>query len=117
MCELSERHVFDGVRVPLLIEPSTANRDLAALLAENEQAIHAALLERGAIVFRGFGTDSLASFEHAVAARSADRMDYRYGSTPAHTRATGPHDRRPFKGRREVVAALMEPYRGAEGTA
>ena len=75
------RSVFDGVRVPLLIEPSTANRDLAALLAENEQAIHAALLERGAILFRGFGTDSLASFEHAVAAMSADRVGYRYGST------------------------------------
>ena len=71
-------------RMPLVLEPVTAERDPAALLAEPEPhaALEAALLEHGALLFRGFQVKDVTDFERFVSATGWKHLDYTYRSTP-----------------------------------
>lgn len=82
MQRLREQDLFAGQRAPLLIEPASGERDLAELIRLNADRLEAALLERGALLFRGFNTEQISGFESALSALSSERMEYRYGSTP-----------------------------------
>jgi alpha-ketoglutarate-dependent taurine dioxygenase len=69
--------------------PVMVHRDGAATLAawtqEHGEWIGAALLEHGAVLFRGFGVDSEQAFRHASAALCGPLLDYVYRSTPRTT--------------------------------
>jgi alpha-ketoglutarate-dependent taurine dioxygenase len=71
-----------GSRLPLLVEPADANRDLARFAESHRADIDARLLESGALLFRGFAIGDDRDFDRAVKAMSTQKMEYNYGSTP-----------------------------------
>jgi alpha-ketoglutarate-dependent taurine dioxygenase len=69
-------------RMPLVLEPSTIEKDLAALLTGQQAALQAALLEHGALLFRGFRVEDVSDFERFVSITGWRHLDYTYRSTP-----------------------------------
>jgi alpha-ketoglutarate-dependent taurine dioxygenase len=58
MAPLSENNLL-----PLVVTPMLKNLDLAGWAASNRDMIQANVLKHGAVLFRGFGIDSVAAFE------------------------------------------------------
>lgn len=71
----------DNPLTPWVIRPATADVDLAAWVGENRDEIDRLLLDRGAILFRGFGLDSADGFE-GVAAQFTSDLYGGYGDLP-----------------------------------
>lgn len=71
-----------GGPFPLVFEPRGADVDLGAWTAGQRERIEADLLKHGALLFRGFGADSVESFERVVRAVSPDLLDYRERAAP-----------------------------------
>jgi hypothetical protein len=67
--------------LPLVIEPDTVDVDLAEWAASNKDFVETNLLKHGAVLFRGFGVESPASFEKVVTAICPELFD-EYGDLP-----------------------------------
>lgn len=67
--------------LPLVIEPDTVDVDLVEWAATNKEFVETHLLKHGAVLFRGFGVESAASFEKVVSAICPEMFD-EYGDLP-----------------------------------
>ncbi|MET0624808.1 MAG: amino acid adenylation domain-containing protein, partial [Pyrinomonadaceae bacterium] len=67
--------------LPLVVEPATADADLAGWAAHNRELIERRLGEHGALLLRGFPVDSVDKFEQ-VAAAVCPRLFGEYGDLP-----------------------------------
>jgi alpha-ketoglutarate-dependent taurine dioxygenase len=68
--------------LPLRLSPERSDLDLGAWCSARRDWLEAALLEAGAILFRGFGIDSAQRFDALTAALFEERLAYTYRSTP-----------------------------------
>lgn len=82
MIGVKERMMDKERRSPLLLQPLSGRHDLSSYLDVNRAAIEQRLLEHGALLFRGFGLQSIADFDRCVSALSSRRAGYVYRSTP-----------------------------------
>jgi alpha-ketoglutarate-dependent taurine dioxygenase len=72
---------LDDRRFPLVIEPATG-LDLVTWAADSRELIDRELLAHGAILFRGFGFQSVDQFNQFAAALSGELLDYRERAAP-----------------------------------
>lgn len=72
---------LSGSRLPGLVEPN-GERNLGRFARANREDIESALLEAGALLFRGFSVSAPQDFDGFVTSISSSKMDYVYGSTP-----------------------------------
>ena len=68
--------------IPLVMEPQVPRVNLVAWAERNRELIEGALLERGAVLFRGFKIDETSQFEQLVRAVSGELLDYRERAAP-----------------------------------
>lgn len=66
----------------LLVRPALEGVNLSAWAAGNRDWVEAALAERGAILFRGFGVETVGQFEEFVRAVSGELIEYGERSSP-----------------------------------
>ena len=72
--------------IPYVIRPRAEGIDLVEWAGENRDFVEQQLFERRALLFRGFGTDSVEQFERFVDnTSSGERLEYRDRSTPRTT--------------------------------
>jgi hypothetical protein len=75
--------------IPWVVRPAVDGMDLADWAGANREAFEALLLERRALLFRGFGVREVAAFERFIAATSVgDKLEYKDRTTPRETRGT-----------------------------
>jgi len=67
---------------PLLMSPAVEGVNLAQWAANNRAHLEQELLRYGAILFRGFGVESVEAFEEFARAVSSRLLDYRERSSP-----------------------------------
>ncbi|MCL5225630.1 TauD/TfdA family dioxygenase [Pseudomonas nunensis] len=70
-----------GLTLPVVIEPVTPGLDFAAWASARREAVEALLCRHGAVLFRGFGLDTVASFE-AFAEALSPGLHGSYGDLP-----------------------------------
>lgn len=70
-----------GLTLPVVIEPVTAGLDFAAWASARREAVEALLCRHGAVLFRGFGLDTVSSFE-AFAEALSPGLHGSYGDLP-----------------------------------
>jgi hypothetical protein len=75
-----ESSLSPGQKFPMVFEPCAPAVDLLAWSRESRGFIERSLLERGGILFRGFGVQSPATFEEFINVVSGEALEYR---TPA----------------------------------
>jgi alpha-ketoglutarate-dependent taurine dioxygenase len=68
--------------LPLVIEPRTADLDLADWFRNNRDLLERKLLEHGAVLFRGFGLSEVAQFEELANVAAPGLVNYVEGSSP-----------------------------------
>ncbi len=73
---------WPGQKFPMVLEPWTPGVDLLVWVRESRGFIEQSLLERGGILFRGFGLQSPASFEAFINVVSGEALEYRERSSP-----------------------------------
>jgi alpha-ketoglutarate-dependent taurine dioxygenase len=73
--------VGDG-SFPLLVRPRVADANLSAWAAGHRDLIERWLLAHGALLFRDFAVDSIASFQEVARAISPQLLDYRERAAP-----------------------------------
>jgi alpha-ketoglutarate-dependent taurine dioxygenase len=73
--------LLGGNPLPLVVEADGAT-PLLAWFEENRAAVAEETLERGGVLFRGFGLAGVNAFEEFVRAASPDLMEYKERSTP-----------------------------------
>jgi alpha-ketoglutarate-dependent taurine dioxygenase len=71
-----------GQKFPMVLEPSAPGVDLLAWAGGSRGFIERNLMERGAILFRGFGAQSPQNFEKFINVVSGDALEYRERSSP-----------------------------------
>lgn len=69
-------------KLPLVIEPASADFDLFSWVSENKDALEEQLLHHGGILFRGFNVTSIPEFERFTSIMSPNLEEYRERSTP-----------------------------------
>lgn len=69
-------------KFPLLVEPGMEGINLATWANANREWIEKQRLGTGAILFRGFGIDTLAQFQEVTRAMSQDLLDYNERAAP-----------------------------------
>ena len=67
---------------PLVLEPNAEDVSLAGWAAAHRERIETLLLERGALLFRGFRVDSVERFQEAARAVTPDLLEYRERAAP-----------------------------------
>lgn len=67
---------------PLVVEPNAENVSLSGWAAACRERIEALLLERGALLFRGFRVGSVEAFQEVARAVTPDLLDYRERAAP-----------------------------------
>lgn len=72
----------DTSGLPMIIRPRQGGLELADWIGQNRGFLDENLLKTGAILFRGFGVDTLARFEGMVAVLCPNLMRYSEGATP-----------------------------------
>lgn len=72
----------DGGRPPLIATAEAPDIDLAGWAARHADSVDALLHADGAILFRGFGVESVAAFEPVASALMREMAVYDYGLTP-----------------------------------
>jgi len=77
-----ESSLSPGQKFPMVLEPSAPGVDLLAWARESRGFIERNLLERGGILFRGFGLQSPALFEEFINVVSGEALEYRERSSP-----------------------------------
>src|SRR4029079_10270352 len=70
-----------GQSLPLVIEPASADVDLAEWTMNNKTTVEQYLLKHGAILFRGFAVNSVDEFEY-IASASCPELFGEYGDLP-----------------------------------
>lgn len=80
--EINKKRLAGEVSAPLLVTATDANPDLSALFAERADEIKDELLERGALLFRGFAVDNVDKFSTVADRIGNARLNYTYRSTP-----------------------------------
>src|SRR5919199_5407588 len=73
--------------LPLLVEPDTEHEsfnldNLLSWYSDNSELLEDKLLKHGAILFRGFGVNTILAFENFVKSVSGNLMDYVDGNSP-----------------------------------
>jgi alpha-ketoglutarate-dependent taurine dioxygenase len=80
--------LFEGLKYPLVIEPDAPQAATPAALQDyiraNVDTLEALLLEKGALLFRGFGVASAGEFSAVVDSFPIEQMTYLGGNTPRH---------------------------------
>jgi alpha-ketoglutarate-dependent taurine dioxygenase len=71
-----------GAPFPLVMKPAMEGVNLASWAAANREALHKQLLAHGAILFRGFGVDSVEQFQGFTGAVSPELLDYNERAAP-----------------------------------
>ena len=71
-----------GQRLPMVLGPSAPGVDLPGWARVSRGFIEKNLLERGAMLFRGFGEQSPANFEEFINVVSGEALEYRERSSP-----------------------------------
>ncbi|MET0623054.1 MAG: condensation domain-containing protein, partial [Pyrinomonadaceae bacterium] len=71
-----------GRALPLLVQPPAAGVELAEWFKDNAAYVDEKLLERGGILFRGFGLKTQEEFEQFLDATGVELMRYTEGATP-----------------------------------
>ncbi|MEH2165186.1 MAG: TauD/TfdA family dioxygenase [Nostoc sp.] len=79
--------------LPLLVEPDTEREssnidNLLSWYRDNSELVEKKLLKHGAILFRGFGVNTILAFETFVKSVSGNLMDYVDGNSPRTKLAT-----------------------------
>ena len=74
--------LFDSGRLPLLAQPAAPGLDLTEFLAAHREQVTELLVQRGGILFRGFGIDSPEKFDRAMHATCHEFMTYKERSSP-----------------------------------
>ncbi len=110
MLGMKETAMFDNNRAPLVIQPSTAERDLSALVARNRAALEERVLEYGALLFRGFDVGSVDDFERFSSAISARKLDYTYRSTPRSAVGKGVFSATEYPADQEIAQHCENAY-------
>jgi alpha-ketoglutarate-dependent taurine dioxygenase len=82
MLKIDEQIMPHGRHIPLVLRPSTSDRDLGSLVTLNRPEIDQRLLVHGALLFRGFAVESVDKFDQFVGSVAKQRVDYVYGSSP-----------------------------------
>lgn len=83
---VSRRPLSESAGLAHLVEPNLDGVDLVAWATDNEAEIRRALAQHPALLFRGFGIDSVDAFEAFVGASShGERLAYQDRSTPRTT--------------------------------
>jgi alpha-ketoglutarate-dependent taurine dioxygenase len=85
---VSERSWQPGRPLPLVLEPRVPGVDLVAWAAEHRAELEQKLLGAGALLFRGFGIESVEQFERLIAALSSGALEYQFRASP-RTRVGG----------------------------
>jgi amino acid adenylation domain-containing protein len=75
-------HPVPGRSLPLLVEPEVRDVDLAAWAAAHRELVDGWLLQDGAVLFRGFGVETVEQFRAVAAAISPDLLSYDDPTTP-----------------------------------
>lgn len=79
---VQETTLASGQKFPMVLEPSAAGVDLLGWARASRGFIERNLLERGAILFRGFGAQSPQNFEEFINIVSGEALEYRERSSP-----------------------------------
>jgi alpha-ketoglutarate-dependent taurine dioxygenase len=74
-----------GEPLPLLVQPALHEVDLIGWARSNLPVIETALLQHGAILFRGFKIDAAAAFTQFASTVAPDLLDYIEGASPRLT--------------------------------
>src|SRR5579863_5741825 len=77
-----ESSLSPGQKLPMVLEPSEPGVDLLAWARESRGFTERSLLDRGGILFRGFGLRSPATFEEFINVVSGEALEYRERSSP-----------------------------------
>lgn len=85
---VNESYLGGDGSLPLVLQPAVDGLKLSQWAAGNVELIKERLLQRGAILFRGFDVQTVAEFEAFLTAVTGDLLDYSYRSTP-RTRVSG----------------------------
>ncbi len=72
----------EATRLPLVIRPGAPEVDLAEWFRTNREPIETQLTTYGAILFRGFGIDTVEKFDHTARVLTPDLLQYKERSTP-----------------------------------
>ncbi len=67
----------DTAKFPLVIAPGVEDLNLVAWAGERKALIEGALLDHGAVLFRGFRNDTVDDFSQFVSSLTDEQMDYR----------------------------------------
>jgi alpha-ketoglutarate-dependent taurine dioxygenase len=76
---------IEAGELPVVIRPRAGGIRIDDWLADHRAVLDRHLLQTGAILFRGFGVDSLARFDATVRVLCPDLMTYTEGATPRKT--------------------------------
>ncbi|HEX6862759.1 MAG TPA: TauD/TfdA family dioxygenase, partial [Thermoanaerobaculia bacterium] len=66
-----------GPALPLRVEPNVEGLDAVTWAGQHRPWIEDRLAEHGALLFRGFGIDSIERFQEVARAVTPDLLDYR----------------------------------------
>lgn len=79
---VTSRPLRQGGNLPLLVEPTVAEVNLAEWASINKEFIDSRLSYHGGILFRGFKLRTVNDFEIALQTLGSDLIEYSYASTP-----------------------------------
>lgn len=79
---VNETHLAPGRLFPMVLEPAVSGVDLLAWARSSQGFIEKNLLQRGAILFRGFGPQTPQNFEEFINIVSGEALEYRERSSP-----------------------------------
>lgn len=68
--------------IPIVVEPTYSQEDMVSWVVANEKHLAGLLLKSGAILFRGFGVESVERFNDFVRAFTSELLEYTERSTP-----------------------------------
>src|SRR4051812_46297550 len=70
--------------LPLVLSPAAPDVDLFSWAEANRARLEEKLLRHGALLFRGFGVDTIEGLQRLVVAVCGDLLEYRERSSPRH---------------------------------
>jgi alpha-ketoglutarate-dependent taurine dioxygenase len=82
--ELVREESLAGSHLPLVLSPAASDVDLFSWAEANCAGLEEKLLRHGALLFRGFGVDTIEGLQRLVVAVCGDLLEYRERSSPRH---------------------------------
>ncbi len=80
--DLVRTRYLNEVQLPLVYEPDEENVNLISWAASQREPITAQLLRHGALLFRGFGLDTVEQFQELTHSLTPELLDYRERAAP-----------------------------------